>query len=381
MAGEGTGGEAASRVTSLELFFDLVFVFAITQTTGYISADPTWGRLVEALAILAAVWWAWESFAWLGNTAASDGGLLRLALLAAMAAILIASLAVPGAFADDGAIFGVAYSGVRVLHLAAYRVIARGNPLLLGAISRLAAPMLPAAGLILVAGFLDGVPRAICWALALAIDYGGLMVAGVRGWAVRPAHFAERHGLIVIIALGESVVAIGVGADAHELTAGVIVGAVLGLAVIAALWWAYFDVVALVGERRLTSAPPAEQARIARDSYTYLHLPMVAGIILFAVGVKKTLAHVGEPLDPVPGTCLCAGVALYLVALSAFKRRNVGSFNRPRLVAAALSLASVLATWSLPAIAAIALVTAIACGLIVYEVTRYGAVRRRVRSA
>lgn len=373
--------EIEPRVTSLELFFDLVFVFAITQTTGFISAEPTWRRLVEALAILAAVWWAWAAFAWLGNTAAADSGLLRLTLLTAMAAILIASLAVPRTFAGDGAIFGVAYLAVRVLHVVAYLVMARGDPALLGVVRRLVISMLPASLLILTAGFLDGTPRAICWILALAIDYGGLALFGVSGWAVRPAHFAERHGLIVIIALGESVVAIGVGAEDHDLSAGVIAGAILGLAVVAALWWAYFDVVALVGERRLTEAGPVERALIARDSYTYLHLPMVAGIVLFAVGVKKTLAHVGDALHAVPAVGLCGGIALYLVALSAFKRRNVASFNLPRLVAAAALAACVPAALALPAIASLALVTAINCMLIVYEVIRYGSARTRIRTA
>ncbi len=378
MAAVATGD---ARVTSLELFFDLVFVFAITQTTGSISSDPSWTRLVEALAILAAVWWAWAAFAWLGNTASADGGLLRLTLLSAMAAILIASLALPRAFAGEGAVFGVAYLLVRLLHVVAYRVVARGDPVLLVAITRIAAAMVPASSLILVAGFLHGWPRAVCWALALATDYGGLMVAGVRGWSVRPGHFAERHGLIVIIALGESVVAVGVGVGEHALTVGEIAGSILGLAVIAALWWAYFDVVALVGERRLTEAEPDERARMARDSYTYLHLPMVAGIVLFAVGVKKTLAHVGDSLDAVPAVCLCGGVALYLLALSAFKRRNVGSFNQPRLVACVALAAALPAALTLPAIASIVLVAAIACGLIVYEVARYGVARRRIRSA
>jgi low temperature requirement protein LtrA len=368
------------RVTSLELFFDLVFVFAITQTTSFISAEPSGRRLLEALAILAAVWWAWAAFAWLGNTAAADSGLLRLTLLTAMAAILIASLAVPRAFAGDGAIFGVAYLAVRVLHVVAYLVMARGDAVLRRVVVRLVFSMLPASLLILAAGFLDGGPRAVCWALALLVDYGGLAVVGVSGWAVRPAHFAERHGLIVIIALGESVVAVGVGAEDHRLSAGVITGAILGLAAIASLWWAYFDVVALVGERRLTDAGPIERARIARDSYTYLHLPMVAGIVLFAVGVKKTLAHVGEPLHTVPAIGLCGGIALYLVALSAFKRRNVGSFNQPRLVAGVVLAASVPLALTLPAIASIAVVTAISCALVAYEFVRYGGARTRIRS-
>jgi low temperature requirement protein LtrA len=366
-------------VTPLELFFDLVFVFAITQVTGFVSADPTWTRLIEGLAILAVLWWAWVSYAWLGNTAGSDEGAVRVVLLSAMAAVLICSLAVPHAFGRDGLVFGVAYLMVRVLHLAAYTVVSRSDPQLRGVVARLATTMLPAAGLLVVAGALDGTAQALCWVGALAVDYGGLIARGVEGWRVVAGHFAERHGLIIIIALGESIVAVGVGAEGLELDAGIIAGALLGIAVAGALWWAYFDVVAIVAERRLRRAPPDEQVRIARDSYTYLHLPMVAGIVLSAVGVKKTLAHVGDELHDVPAVALCGGVALYFVALSALKRRNIGSFNVPRLVAAVALLALVPVATAVPALLALALVAVVACALIAFEAVHYAGARERIR--
>jgi len=366
-------------VTPLELFFDLVFVFAITQVTGFVSADPTWTRLIEGLAILAVLWWAWVSYAWLGNTAASDEGAVRVVLLSAMAAVLICSLAVPHAFGRDGLVFGVAYLMVRVLHLAAYTVVSRSDPQLRGVVVRLATTMLPAAGLLVVAGALDGTAQALCWVGALAVDYGGLVARGVEGWRVVAGHFAERHGLIIIIALGESIVAVGVGAEGLDLDAGIIAGALLGVAVAGALWWAYFDVVAIVAERRLRRAPPDEQVRIARDSYTYLHLPMVAGIVLSAVGVKKTLAGVGDELHDVPAVALCGGVALYFVALSALKRRNIGSFNVPRLVAAAALVALVPVATAVPALLALALVAVVACALIAFEFVHYAGARERIR--
>jgi low temperature requirement protein LtrA len=366
-------------VTPLELFFDLVFVFAITQVTGFVSADPTWTRLIEGLAILAVLWWAWVSYAWLGNTAASDEGAVRVVLLSAMAAVLICSLAVPHAFGRDGLVFGVAYFMVRVLHLAAYTVVSRSDPQLRGVVARLATTMLPAAGLLVVAGALDGTAQALCWIGALAVDYGGLVARGVEGWRVVAGHFAERHGLIIIIALGESIVAVGVGAEGLDLDAGIIAGALLGVAVAGALWWAYFDVVAIVAERRLRRAPPDEQVRIARDSYTYLHLPMVAGIVLSAVGVKKTLAGVGDELHDVPAVALCGGVALYFVALSALKRRNIGSFNVPRLVAAAALVALVPVATAVPALLALALVAVVACALIAFEFVHYAGARERIR--
>jgi low temperature requirement protein LtrA len=371
--------QAEVEVTPLELFFDLVFVFAITQVTGFVSEDATWTRLGEGLAILAVLWFAWESYVWLANTAASDEGVVRVVLFSAMGAMLVVSLAVPGAFGDDAMVFGVAYFAVRTLHLCAYMVVSRGDPQLRRVVLRIASTMLPAAALLILAGALDGTARALCWTAALAVDYGGLVARGVEGWRVAAGHFAERHGLIVIIALGESIVALGVGAGGLKLDAGIITAALLGVAVASALWWAYFDVVAKVAERRLRTAPASEQVRIARDSYTYLHLPMVAGIVIFALGVKKTLGGVGDELHGVAAIALCGGVALYLTALSAFRRRNIGSFNWPRLAAAAVLVALTPIATAVPALLSLALVALVACGLIGLEYVLYAEARDRIR--
>ena len=367
------------RVTALELFFDLVFVFAITQVTGFVAHDPTWTGLLEGLAIFAALWFAWESYVWLANSAASDEGPVRVVLLAAMGAILIASLAVPHAFGADGLVFGVAYFATRTMHLVAYTIVAREDPELRRLIGRLATTMVPAAALIVLAGALDGTAQAVCWIAALGIDYGGLVARGVEGWRVSPGHFAERHGLIIIIALGESIVSIGVGAGGLELDAGIVAAALFGIAVSAAMWWAYFDFVALIAERRLRSAPWSEQVRIARDSYNYLHLLMVAGIVLFAFGVKTTLKHLDDHLDTVPAVALCGGAALYFLALSAFKRRNIGSFNVPRLAAAAaLAVLAPIAT-AISGLLALALVALVSCSLVAYETVHYADARNRAR--
>jgi low temperature requirement protein LtrA len=373
--------ETAQQVTPLELFFDLVLVFAITQVTGFISAHPSWLRLIEGLAILAALWWAWVSYAWLSNSAGSDEGAARVVLLVAMGALLITSLAVPHAFGADALAFGIAYLGVRLLHLGSYLVVARDNPELHGVILRLAVTVIPASLLLVAAGVVDGVPRGVCWVLALTIDYGGLALRGVVGWRVEPAHFAERHGLIIIIALGESIVALGVGAQGLPLGTEIIVSALLGIAIAGALWWAYFDVAAIVAARRFKAMERGPQVRMARDSYTYLHLPMVAGIIVFAVGVKKTLPHVDGHLHTVEAFALCGGVALYLLALSAFKRRNVGSWNVRRLLAAALLVAFWPISTQITALYSLVVVTALSCGLIVWEATTLAATRDRVRHA
>jgi len=371
--------EVEQRVTALELFFDLVFVFGITQVTGYISADPTWTRLLEGLAIMAVLWWSWVGYAWLANTAASDEGATRVVLLAAMAAMLVVSLAVPRAFDGDGLLFGVGYLVVRLLHLGAYTIVSRDDPALRSAIGRLASTLLPAALLLVIAGALSGTPRTLCWSAALVVDYGGLAVRGVQGWNVVAGHFAERHSGIIIIALGESIVSLGVGVGHLPVDAGVITAALLGITVAAALWWAYFDVVATVAERRLRAAKGIAKVLMARDSYSYLHLPMVAGIIVFAVGVKLTLGHVGAHLHAVPATALCGGVALYFLALSAFKRRNIGSWNEPRLVATAVLVALAPLATLMSSLVALALVAVTCCALIGYEVTAYAPARERIR--
>jgi low temperature requirement protein LtrA len=374
--------EPEQRVTALELFFDLVFVFAITQVTGFISAHPGWTGLVEGLAVLTALWWAWGCYAWLGNSAASDDGPFRIALLAAMAAMLIAAIAVPNAFGKDALAFGLAYAVVRVLHIAAYVLISRDDPQMRLAVRGLARSMIPVGGLLLLAGLLDaGTGRAICWALALTVDVGGLYFFGVEGWRVEAAHLAERYGLILIIALGESIVALGLGAEGLPLDAGVIGGVLLGIAVAAAMWWAYFDIVALVAERRFRRAEGRERVLIARDSYTYLHLPMVAGIVLFALGVKKTLPHLGDGLAAVPATGLCGGVALYLLALVAFRWRNVRRLNVVRLAAAVVLAALVPVATVIPALLALAIVAAIICSVMAYEYIHYHELRQRLRQA
>jgi low temperature requirement protein LtrA len=369
--------EAEQGVTALELFFDLVFVFAITQVTRFLYEDPTWLGLTEAIAILMALWFAWTGYAWLGNTAGTDEGAIRAVLLVVMGPLLIASLAVPNAFGKDALIFGVAFFIVRAMHIAAYRILSKDDPRLRAVVGRLARTILPAGALLVAAGALSGTGRAICWATALTIDYGGLLLGGTENWRVQATHFAERHRLIIIIALGESIVALGAGTG--ELGRDVIICALLGIAVAAALWWTYFDVVAMVAERKLREADQATRARMARDSFSYLHLPMVAGIVLFAFGVKTTLAHVHAHLPSVPATALAGGVALYLLALSLLKRRNIGSFNLPRLAAAALLALLVPAVTRLPALASLGIVAAVMCGLVAYETWRYAEARDRIR--
>ena len=297
------------RVAPLELFFDLVFVFALTQVTLLMSKHPTWTGLGQGMLILAALWWAWGAYAWLTNYIAAEEDRERLLMFAVMGAFLVAALAVPNAFGSDALLFAVAYAVARWLHIF---IFAEANDDLdaAEAIRRLARTALPAPALLIGSTFLDGSAQALVWVVALAIDFAGPYVFGVRGFRVSPAHFAERFALIVIIALGESIVAIGAGLEG-EIDAGVVAAALLGPVLACALWWAYFDVVALVAERHFRDARGERLLLLARDSYSYLHLPMIAGIVLVALGVKKAIGHVDEPLKTVPAVALFGGVALY----------------------------------------------------------------------
>jgi low temperature requirement protein LtrA len=367
------------QVTPLELFFDLVFVFAMTQVTSLLADDPTWGGVLRGMLVLAALWWAWAVYAWLTSAMNVDEGGVRLTMLASMGAMLVVALAVPGAFGDDAVLFGAAYLLVRLLHLVLSGIVARDDPDRRGALLRFAPTAIFGPLLLVLAGFLEGDERIAVWVVALAIDYLGPVVIGVgRGWRVAPEHFAERHGLIILIALGESIIAIGVGAG-FELVTGVVVGAVLGLVVVSALWWLYFDVAAIFARRRLMQAKGLELHRLALHSYSYLHLPMVAGIVLFALGLKTTFGHVGEALDTVPAVGLCGGAALYLLAHVAFLFQTTGRVFRRRTIGAVVLLALVPAALAIPALAALALVSAVCSLVVAHEAIRHRRDRVLVR--
>jgi low temperature requirement protein LtrA len=367
-------------VTPLELFFDLVFVLALTQCTALMAEEPTWEGLAKGLLILAVLWWSWSGYAWLTSLVDPEEGVVRIAMFGAMAAFLIAALCVPDAFGDSALLFAVAYAGVRGAHLVLYAISSRDDPNLRASVIALAISSAVGVGLLVGASFADGTLQGAIWGVAILLDYGGPYFFGVEGWKLMPSHFAERFGLIVIIALGESIVAIGVGVDTAEVDAGIVLAAVLGMVVAAALWWLYFDVVALVAERRLSQAAPGrERNSIGRDSYGYLHLPMVAGIVLLALGLKKTLGHVEEPLKVVPAVALLGGTAMYLFAHVAFRLRNVHRFSVQRLLCGLALVALIPAAVELAALATLAILAALLVALIVYETVRFAELRDRLR--
>ena len=388
--------DESHRVTTLELFFDLVFVFALTQVTALMAEDPTAVGLGRGLLLLGLLWFGWSSYAWLGNQAQADEGLLRLAMIAAMGALFVVALAIPESFDDlPGGLFApfvlaACYATVRAAHLVVYLVAAGDDRGLRRQLLVQAVPTTVAL-LLLVAGGAAGSPwQSLLWALALVVDYVGVYAGGTAGWRVySAAHFAERHGLIIIVALGESIVAVGAGVVNEPVTWAVVVASMLALGVSVALWWVYFDVVALVAERTLAGLEGEPRSRLARDSYTYLHFPMLAGIVYLALGMKKVLSYVADTehhdlsdsLPWVPALALYGGAVLYLVALSALRRRNVGGWNVQRLVVSAALLLLLPVAAAIPALAALAVLAGLLLGLIAFEAWHLAAARDAVRHA
>jgi low temperature requirement protein LtrA len=367
------------RVTPLELFFDLVFVLAITQCTALMSHHPTWSGLAQGLLVLGMLWWAWTGYSWLTSVIDPEEGAVRLVMFGAMAALLLVSLCVPEAFGSLALAFALIYGVVRTAHIALFMLASPEDDALRHSVLGLAASTAIAVTLLAAASLFDGLAQGALWALALFLDMAGPYFFGSEGWKLVPGHFAERHGLIVIIALGESIVAIGVGAS-HTLTLGIGTAAVLGVALTAAMWWVYFDVVAIVAGRRLAEAEVGKtRNEMARDSYSYLHLLMVAGIVLAALGLKTTIGHTGGHLDAVPAFALLGGVAIYLLGHVAFRYRHVHTINRQRLLLAIVLLILVPVATEMPALVALGIANLLIWAMIAYETRSYGEGRRRVR--
>lgn len=368
------------RVTPLELFFDLVVVFGVTQVTTLLVDRPTPGGLLRGALLLAVLWWGWAGYAWLTNTVDPEEGGVRIAVFAAMGGMLVVALAAPGAFGRDAITFGVAYFMVRVLLLVLFGFAGRGDPYLFRNILRIAPAGIIGPSLIIAAAFFDGGIQLAIWGAALAIEYLGVLVQDIGAWRLSPDHLAERYGLVIIIALGESVFAIGIGVSGLHLSASVLVAALLGIVVVAMLWWLYFDWVSLAARAHVAELAGAAQSAFARDAYSYLHLPMVAGIVLFAFGLETTLHNVESSLEAVPATGLYGGVALYLLGHIGLRLRSHGGIGRGRPAAAVLLVGLLPVAMPLPALAALVLVTSICIALVAYEALRHREARAFIRS-
>lgn len=383
-----------STATTLELFFDLVFVFALTQVTALMADDVTGKGLLRGLLLISVVWWCWVGYSWLTNVVKADEGATRVTLLVGMAAMFLLALSIPEAFVDlpgglpGPTVFAFAYLVLRAAHLLLFWVISDDDTALRRQVARFAPTMIGGTALLLLAAETSGDAQLLLWLAAVVADYGGTFVIGARGWRLNSArHFAERHGLIVIVGLGESIVAIGVGVTALPISWPIVVAAALGLAVSASLWWTYFDTSSLHAEHALSSVADEERVSMARTAFTYLHLPMMAGIVMLALGLKKVLEYVGDvehhtladPLYGVPLWAMYGGAALYLLAHVGFAYRCYRDVKVFRLVAAAVILALVPLVSYLPALASLAVLSVVLIALNATESVRFRELRDEIR--
>lgn len=359
--------EEGHRVTTLELFFDLVYVFAFTQITAWIAHEHSWHGTAQGLLVLGLLWWTWVAWSWTGNVVRADKGVPLLGFITSMVAIFVIALTIRSVWeADAGQLaavaFALAYLTLRVVHAGVYLWSARGDATLVRQITISAAAWIPAAGLLVVGAFLPPEQRLYWWAGTLAIDLAATWILAVRGagWQVRSGgHFAERFGLIVILALGESVVAVGVAAENIELSAELILIAALGVLAALALWWPYFKDISPTLEEAIEEATPARKVDIARDSYTYMHLPLVAGVIVAAAGVEEAVVTLAEHHSAgVAATILAGGAALFSAAGAILMAMAGGQWRY--LAGSALFFATA-AVWMRPldAIGAIAITTGV----------------------
>ena len=388
---ETTGDRTA--VTPLELFFDLVFVFAITQITDLMAEDPTVGDVFRGVLVIGVLWWTWVGYSWLGNIARADEGIIRVGMFVAMGGVFVAAITIPEAF-DDGpgglhgpTVFAVCYFVVRLVHLFLFWIVSREDRVLRGQVLRWAPSMVVGTVLLLIAAQTSGTTQTLLWVAALLGDYLGTYLAGT-GWRLASAsHFAERHGLIVLIALGESIVATGIGIAKVPISWPIIAAVLLGLAVSGALWWAYFDVTALLTEHALAAARGVQQIRLARAGYTMLHLPMIIGVVLLSLGLKKAIGYVAgvdehtlaDPLYGVPIAALFGGAALYLLAHVLFKHCMTGQLSIIRIAVAVLLVALAPLLALVPALVSLTVLAVVLMAMVGFETHRYREMRHALR--
>jgi low temperature requirement protein LtrA len=352
---------AEQRTTPAELFWDLVFVFAITQVTLLLYEDLSWAGFGRAMLVLALVWWSWSAFVWATNAHDPNDPPVRGVLFLAMILTFIVALSLPQAFGEQATVFALAYTGVRLLHLGLYVDASRRGQASLAAIAGFAVTVVTGMALLVIGSRIGDPARTWLWLAAAAIDYAGpawLTRERLRGiQQVAVSHFAERYSLFIIICLGESVVAIGVGAADRAMDAELVTGVVLALLVTIGLWWAYFDRVAADAEEIL--AAHEESVLAAADAYSYLHLLLVSGIIVSAIGLKAGVAHVAEPLSDGARLALCGGVALYLGGHVAFGLRLAGETGVDKALAAVGCLAIFILGGGSPAWATVGMVAGV----------------------
>jgi low temperature requirement protein LtrA len=352
--------DRVERVSTLELFFDLVFVFTITQLTAVLSDDPTPRGLLRVVLMLGVIFYMYGGYAWLTNAVAADRVARRLLLLGGMAGFLVLALAIPEAFSEGDVAFGVAYLLVVAVHAGLYTRTSETSTI--RALVRLAPLNVVSALLVLAAVMVEGTAAYLLWAAAFALEWFTPRLIDIGGFRVGPAHFVERHGLVVIVALGESIVAIGIGAAGLPVDLALAAVAVLGLLLAACLWWAYFGGDDTRAERALAAIPEDRRPAVAFQAFGYWHLLMLLGIIATAAGLKDAIAHAKDPLDLAHALMLAGGAALFLAGDVLFRRTLRIGPARLRTVTAALGLATVPLGLTVSAIAQLAALVALLFG-------------------
>ncbi|NMO88335.1 low temperature requirement protein A [Actinomycetospora sp. TBRC 11914] len=342
----------------------------MSQVTALVLADVSWAGFGHGLLALTAVWWAWVCYAWLTNTSAHAGPLPRTLIFLAMAAMLVAAVALPQAFGTRAWVFGLAFLAVRLIHVALLALGVRGEAGVGSAALRLVPTLLTGPALLVAAAFVESPYRELLWVLAAVIDFSGPLLVGTAGWQVAPSYFVERHGQVVIIALGEAIVEVGAGAQANLARPGVLVGVVLAVLIAAGLWWSYFGYIRTGAQRRLQGAEGHDRARLARDSYSYLHLPLVAGIVFFALGVHEAVEGVDRSLPLLPALALAGGVALFFVADVGYRWRDHHQLATDRLLAGAASAAVIALAVVVPALATLAALAVVCAAQTGWELWR-----------
>lgn len=387
--------EGGSTVTKLELFFDLVFVFALTQVTALMAAETSGTGLFRGALILAVLWWCWIGYSWLTNVVRADEGVMRVGMFLAMGVMFVAAVTIPESFDDlpgglsGPVVFAACYFAFRLIHIGIFLLASRDDPGLRRQVVRFAAPMTFGTVMLLIASQTTGALQIALWCVAIIGDFGGTVLSGTDWKLASPAHFAERYGLIVIVALGESIVATGIGIAQEPISWQIVGASSLALTVSAALWWSYFDVTALLTERAFAATQGVQRILLARNGYTFLHLPMIIGIILMSLGLKTVLGYVAgyddhtltDPIYGLPLVALYGGAALFLAAHAWFTWMVAREIKRERLAVVVVLLVLIPAVWTLPAIATLGVLALVLVAMIGWETYRYAEQRQRIRHA
>jgi low temperature requirement protein LtrA len=364
-------GGKTRNASTLELFFDLVYVFAITQVVSFIHEDPTVTGFAQGAFLLGLLWWTWSIYTWTTNWTGTEGVPIRLFLLAAMGATLLMALEVPDAFGEGSVWFGVTYFAVRMLAMGFYWVASKDHPTQRSAFITFFPLSFAAAFLIMVGGFLDTPWLGILWVVGAGLDVFSAINAGKGTFAIDTKHFAERFGLFVIIALGESIV--GIGLAAAHVTRDLIhvVGIGVTFFVAAGLWWSYFDKAAPLVETVFAQRTGKTRSRFARDAYSILHYPIIVGIVFFAVAAEDVVAHPQEPLSAPVAIAMALGIAMVLASMAGSVFRTIPRVFLLRIASGSGLIVLVWLTHGIDAVATAAIVAVVLAAELVWEHTHH----------